>query len=79
MATTQTVEEAPVEGFALPAWLATALMVVFTVAVAQAVARGLDFECGCFGTADGSRVGARKLLENTGLTILAAISGLRPR
>jgi len=57
----------------------TAMMVVFIAAVAAAVARGLDIECGCFGTGDGSRAGAAKLLENTGLLALAALSTLRPR
>jgi uncharacterized membrane protein YphA (DoxX/SURF4 family) len=52
------------------------LMALFTVAVAAAVARGLDVECGCFGTADGSAVGARKLLENVALLVLAAIASL---
>lgn len=59
--------------------VATALLVVFTAAVAWAVARGLDIECGCFGTADASRVGVRKLLENVGLLALAAAGSLRPR
>jgi uncharacterized membrane protein YphA (DoxX/SURF4 family) len=57
------------------AWLAAAMMVVFTLAVAQAMARGLNFECGCFGTADATRIGIRKLIENlalTGIAVLAA-------
>jgi uncharacterized membrane protein YphA (DoxX/SURF4 family) len=33
------------------------LLVVFFIAIGQAVIRGLDIECGCFGTSDGSRVG----------------------
>lgn len=53
-------------------------MVVFVVAVGAALARGLDIECGCFGTADASRVGAAKLLENLGLLALALIGCLRP-
>jgi len=59
--------------------IVTAMMAVFTVAVASALARGLDFECGCFGTGDGARVGAGKLFENTGLLLLAAIATLRAR
>ncbi len=59
--------------------LVSLMMVVFTAAVGIALARGLDVECGCFGTADGSRVGAQKLLENTGLTVLAILGTLRPR
>jgi len=61
------------------AWLAAAMMVVFTLAVSQAVARGLDIECGCFGTSDATRVGAKKLLENLALTGVAIVAALRPR
>jgi putative oxidoreductase len=48
----------------------TSLLFVFTVAVGISVARGLNIECGCFGTASGSKVGIQKILENTGLLIL---------
>ena len=61
------------------ALLATALMIVFTVAVIAALARGLDIECGCFGTADAARVGLKKVAQNVGMLILAAIGSLRPR
>jgi uncharacterized membrane protein YphA (DoxX/SURF4 family) len=61
------------------AMLAAAMMVVFTAAVASAMARGLDFECGCFGTADATRVGVRKLLENLAITGAAIVAGLRRR
>lgn len=61
------------------AWICTALMVVFTIAIGQAAARGLDFECGCFGKADSSTVGLTKLLENTGLTLVALVATLRRR
>ena len=59
--------------------LATILMVVFLVAVGQAVGRDLDIECGCFGTADAARVGTQKLFENTLLTLCAAIASMVPR
>jgi len=55
------------------------LMGLFVFVVASAVARGIDIECGCFGTADGSRVGTAKLLENVGLLAVAAIASLKPR
>ncbi len=61
------------------AWLAAAMMVVFTLAVGAAVARRLDIECGCFGTADASRVGVKKLLENLALTGAAIVAALRAR
>lgn len=55
------------------ALVATVLSAVFLIAIGQAVARGLDIECGCFGTADGSHVGIRKLLEDVGYLALALI------
>ena len=55
------------------------LMALFVAVVAAAVVRGLDIECGCFGTADAGRVGVVKLLENLGLLALAVIASLRPR
>ena len=61
------------------ALVATSLLAVFTVAVALALARGLDFECGCFGTADATRVGWGKLLQNTGLLAVGAVAALRER
>ena len=54
------------------------LMGLFVFVVAAAVARGLDIECGCFGTADASRVGNAKLIENVGLLALALIASLKP-
>lgn len=61
------------------ALVVSALLVVFTIAVAIAMARGLDVECGCFGTADGTRVGLLKILENLGMLLLAVVAGLRSR
>jgi len=61
------------------ALVATGLLAVFTVAVALAVARGLDFQCGCFGTADATRVGWGKLLQNAGLLAVGTVAALRER
>ena len=61
------------------AWLSTAMMVVFTIAVGAALARKLDIECGCFGTADATRVGMKKLLEDLALTAAAVVASLRAR
>ena len=55
------------------------LMAVFTLAVLAALVRGLDIECGCFGTADASQVGVVKVLENLGMLALAVLASLRPR
>jgi len=53
--------------------VSAALLGVFTLAVVAALARGLNVECGCFGTASGSRVGLAKVLENLGMLALALI------
>lgn len=58
--------------------VAAGLMGLFLVIVATAVVRGLDIECGCFGTADATHVGVAKLLENTVFFVVAAIGCLRP-
>ncbi len=50
------------------------LMVAFTVFVGAAWARGLDFNCGCFGKAGAQAIGAKKFLENIALTALAAVA-----
>jgi len=57
---------------------ALALLVVFTLAVVSAVARGLDIECGCFGTADASHVGWLKIAENLGMIAVAFVAVLGP-
>ncbi|MEQ1834297.1 MAG: MauE/DoxX family redox-associated membrane protein [Candidatus Eisenbacteria bacterium] len=51
--------------------VATALMAVLTLAVALATVRGLDIECGCFGTAGAWRVGPAKLAENVAILACA--------
>ncbi len=56
-----------------------ACMLVFTVAVGAAWARGLDFRCGCFGKLGAGYVGGEKFAENVGLTLLAWIAALRAR
>ena len=59
--------------------LLTALLAVFTVSVLLAMGRGLDFECGCFGTADSTRIGVAKVLQNTGLLLVGVLASLRCR
>lgn len=59
--------------------VALVLMAVFTIGVGAAWARGLDFECGCFGKASAARIGAQKFFENVGLTLLAFIASLTRR
>lgn len=46
------------------ALIGSIMMTVFIAAILIALERGLDIECGCFGTADGSRVGLIKIIED---------------
>lgn len=58
--------------------VATALLALFTAGVVSAVARGLDFECGCFGTSDATRVGWSKIAQNVAMLAVAALACSRP-
>ena len=57
--------------------LSTALLAAFTMGVIAALLRGLDIECGCFGTADASTVGAMKIFENVGMLALGLVASRR--
>ena len=52
-------------------WVIGGLLVVFFVAILQAVIRGLDIECGCFGTADASQVGLMALARDVAFLVMA--------
>ena len=49
------------------------LLVIFIIAIVISLLRGLDIDCGCFGTVDGSKVGILKILENFGLLVCGII------
>ncbi|HJQ99598.1 MAG TPA: MauE/DoxX family redox-associated membrane protein [Candidatus Polarisedimenticolaceae bacterium] len=57
----------------------TVLMTFFTVAVIAALARGLSFDCGCFGKSGAANLGAVKLLENVGMLVLGIVASLERR
>jgi len=59
--------------------IVTTLLAVFTAAVLSALARGLDIECGCFGTSDATRVGWAKVAQNLAMLALGALGSLRAR
>ena len=61
------------------AFVYTALLAVFTIGVIAAMARGLSFDCGCFGKAGAGPVGARKLAENFGMMAIGVIAALERR
>ncbi|MDT7705308.1 MAG: hypothetical protein QOG20_915 [Pseudonocardiales bacterium] len=63
--------------------LSAALLLVFVVGVAQAWARGLSIDCGCFGgggaVAPGDTAYLQELMRDTSFLVLAAWLIVRPR
>ncbi|MBC8377327.1 MAG: DoxX family membrane protein [FCB group bacterium] len=56
------------------------LLLVFILAITSAMARGLDFNCGCFSmNSEESNVGLLKILQNTGLFLSCALMEYRTR
>lgn len=50
-----------------------AMLLVFIIAIAISLARGLNIECGCFGTQAGTKIGVTKIVENLGLLIIGVL------
>jgi putative oxidoreductase len=57
----------------------TVLMAAFTLGVVAAMARGLSFECGCFGKAGAATIGVKKLAENLAMLALGAVAAFERR
>jgi len=57
----------------------TVLMAAFTIGVIAAMARGLSFECGCFGKAGSATIGAWKLAENLAMLALGVVASVERR
>ena len=57
----------------------TVLMAGFTVGVVAAMARGLSFDCGCFGKAGSATIGAKKLVENLVMLALGVVGSIERR
>ena len=53
--------------------LAGGMLVMFFIAILQAVIRGLDIDCGCFGTKDASATGIKALLRDIAFLAMAWI------
>lgn len=60
------------------AWLATALMLVFTVALLQGAVRGLEINCGCLGAGEESSNLWLAFLRDIGLIALCLHIALAP-
>ena len=61
------------------AFVYTALLAVFTIGVIAAMARGLSFDCGCFGRAGAGPVGAKKLAENLVMMAVGVVAAVERR
>jgi putative oxidoreductase len=57
----------------------TLLLSVFTIGVVAAMARGLSFDCGCFGKASAGPVGLKKLVENFAMIALGVVASVERR
>lgn len=55
-------------------FIAGILLIIFTIGVIIAWARGLDISCGCFSAIKEEKVGISKVLQNSGLILLTYIS-----
>ena len=53
-------------------FITSILMLIFIIAVSISLMRGLNINCGCFGTAGGSKIGIQKIGENLLLLLLSA-------
>ena len=53
--------------------IVAALLIIFFIAIAISLARGLNIECGCFGTSTGANVGLIKLVENLVLILASSL------
>jgi uncharacterized membrane protein YphA (DoxX/SURF4 family) len=62
----------------IAALVGCALMVLFLIAQAQAWARGLSLDCGCFGTLTHERVGAATILRDIALCLPTLAIAARP-
>lgn len=49
------------------------LLIIFFMAIAISLTRGLNIECGCFGTSNGSKIGLVKLGENLILILISSL------
>ncbi len=52
-------------------FIISVMLVVFILAIVVSLGRGLNIECGCFGTTSGTKVGIIKLVENIILLIFS--------
>ena len=54
-------------------FIISSLIIIFMIAIGISLIRGLNIDCGCFGTSAGSKIGLLKLGENLFLVVLGFI------
>lgn len=59
------------------AWIATALLAIFDLAIASAVIRGLAVNCGCFGPSDPTVTSWAEVARDAVFVLLAVVVALR--
>ena len=55
------------------ALIINSLLIVFIIAIVINLFRGLDINCGCFGTGNGTKIGLAKLIENSILLFMGIL------
>ena len=55
------------------AFIINTLLVIFMIAIIINLFRGLDINCGCFGTGNGTKIGFTKLIENIVLFLIGIL------
>jgi putative oxidoreductase len=48
----------------------SALLTLFIIVISISLFRGLDINCGCFGTVNGTKIGVQKIVENALLILV---------
>ena len=54
-------------------FIISTMLIIFLLAIGISLIRGLNIECGCFGTSSGTKVGIIKLVENSILLIFSFV------
>jgi uncharacterized membrane protein YphA (DoxX/SURF4 family) len=57
----------------------TVMLAGFTLGVIAAMARGLSFDCGCFGKSGAATIGIQKLAENIAMLAIGVVGAIERR